>query len=138
MKIFLDDLRYPNMSHNSTKGLGDSLSDENSWVIVRNYKDFCKLIDNQFKNIELISFDHDLACFDDDDNEMTGHDCVRYIISYCIDNDKEFPNWYIHSDNSVGRENMIGSILNFLKRIENKDISRFRYYNKGIINNNFV
>ena len=138
MKLFLDDLRLPNMSHNSSKGLGSSLSDEKDWTIVRDYYEFIEIIDKSFDSVELISFDHDLACFDKNGQELTGHDCVRYLISYCIDNDKEFPNWYIHSDNSVGRQNMISTILNFLNRIENKDVSKFRYYNKGIINNNFV
>lgn len=138
MRIFLDDLRFPNMSHNNRKGLGINFSDENDWVIVRDYSEFCKLINNNFSNIELISFDHDLACFDHDGNEMTGQDCVYYLIQHCLENNLKFPDWYIHSDNSVGRENMIKTILNFLNKIENKDISCFRYYDRGLINNVFV
>lgn len=137
MKIFLDDIRTPNMSHNNERGIS-TLSDTSKWVIVRDYNNFINLIDNEFDNIELISFDHDLACYDDNGNELTGKDAVNYVVDYCMDNNKSFPNWYVHSDNSTGRENIIKTILNFLNRIEGKDISNFRYYNKGIINNNLV
>ena len=65
MNIFLDDLRVPNMSHNSGKGLGTTYSDENKWIIVRNYFDFIDLINKNFDDINLISFDHDLACYKD-------------------------------------------------------------------------
>ncbi len=137
MKIFLDDIRIPNMSHNDERGIS-VLSDTNKWIITRDYKSFTKIIDNEFDNIELISFDHDLACYDDDGNELTGKDAVNYVVDYCMDNNKKFPDWYVHSDNTAGRENIIKTILNFLNRIEGKDISGFRYYNKGIINNNLV
>lgn len=131
MKVFLDDLRTTNMSHTLGKGLG--LAYENDWVIVRDYFEFVDLVNNSFDEIDLVSFDHDLACFRDGE-EFTGKTAVDYLINYCLDNNKKLPNWYAHTDNTSGRQNIIGSVLNYLKVIEKFDISGFRYYHKGIIN----
>jgi hypothetical protein len=134
MKIFLDDIRIPSMSHNVEKGLGIDYYDKNKWVIVRDYFDFIDLVDKHFDEIDLISFDHDLACYKDD-VEYTGKSAVDYLINYCLDNDKKFPDWYAHTDNTSGKRNIIGSILNYLDKVEGKDITNFRYYHNGIVNN---
>ena len=135
MKIYLDDIRVPQMSHNYRKGLGDNFAED--WVIVRNYDDFVDVVKKNFDEIDLISFDHDLGITTDID-EMSGKNAVDFIINYCIDNDKKFPNWYVHSDNVVGRENMISSILNYLSKMEKMDISSFRFYHKGLYNGKFI
>jgi hypothetical protein len=137
MNIFLDDIRVPSMSHNEIKGLGTNYSNSKNWVISRDYFDFCKLIDNHFNDIELISFDHDLACYLDG-VEYTGKDAMEYLINYCVDNDKSLPNWYVHSDNTIGRDNIIKLALGYMKNIEKIDISSFRYYNKGFVNGRFI
>ncbi len=131
MKVFLDDLRVPTMSHTKGKGLGRAY--ETDWVIVRDYFEFIDLIDKHFNDIELISFDHDLACYKDGE-EFTGKTAVDYIINYCLDHDKKFPNWYAHTDNTNGRQNIIGAVLNYLNKVEGLDTSKFRYFHKGIIN----
>lgn len=133
MKVFLDDLRVPKMSHTKGKGLGSAYESENSWVIIRDYFEFIDLVDNHFDDIDLISFDHDLACYKDGD-EFTGKTAVDYIINYCLDHDKKFPNWYAHTDNTNGRQNIIGAVLNYLNKVEGVDTSKFRYFHKGIIN----
>lgn len=133
LNIFLDDIRTPEMSHNSNKGLGASVK----WIIVRDYFDFVKIIDDNFDKIGIISFDHDLACFKND-KEYTGKDAVNYLINYCLTNNKLFPNWYTHTDNITGRYNMIGIIKNYLEKIEGFDLSDFRYYHRGIVNNKYV
>ena len=134
MNIFLDDIRIPSMSHNVSKGLGVDYSDKDKWVIVRDYFDFIDLVDKHFDDIDLISFDHDLACYKDG-VEFTGKSAVDYLINYCLDNNKNFPNWYAHTDNTSGKRNIIGAVLNFLDKVEGKNITNFRYYNNGIINN---
>jgi hypothetical protein len=134
MNIFLDDIRIPSMSHNVSKGLGVDYSDKDKWVIVRDYFDFIDLVDKHFDEIDLISFDHDLACYKDG-VEFTGKSAVDYLINYCLDNNKNFPNWYAHTDNTSGKRNIIGAVLNFLDKVEGKNITNFRYYNSGIINN---
>ena len=134
MNIFLDDIRIPSMSHNVSKGLGVDYSDKDKWVIVRDYFDFVDLVDKHFDEIDLISFDHDLACYKDG-VEYTGKSAVDYVIDYCLDHNKKFPDWYAHTDNTSGKRNIIGSVLNFVNKVEGKNITNFRYYNNGIINN---
>lgn len=137
MNLFLDDIRVPSMSHNDKEGLGIDYASTDKWVIIKDYFNFIDIIDKHFDEIKLISFDHDLACVRDG-REYTGKDAVDYVINFCLDNGKLFPNWYAHTDNTSGRENIIGAIKSYLKRIENRDLSGFRYYHNGIINNKFV
>jgi hypothetical protein len=135
MNLFLDDIRLANMAHNSSKGLGDSYSKDSDWTIVRTYDDFVGVVNAKFDDIDLISFDHDLACFDADGNEMTGKNAVDYVIGYCLDNDKPFPkSWYVHSDNTNGRQNIIGAITNYLDKVEGIVYPDFRGYHKGVVN----
>jgi len=135
MRLFLDDIRSANMAHNSSKGLGDSYSKDSDWTIVRTYDDFIDVVNTKFDDIDLISFDHDLACFDLDGNEMTGKNAVDYVIGYCLDNDKPFPkSWYVHSDNTSGRQNIIGAITNYLDKVEGITYPDFRVYHKGVVN----
>jgi len=134
MIVFLDDIRIPSMSHNVSKGLGVDYSDKDKWVIVRDYFDFVDLVDKHFDEIDLISFDHDLACYKDG-VEYTGKSAVDYVIDYCLDHNKQFPDWYAHTDNTSGKRNIIGAVLNFVNKVEGKNITNFRYYNNGIINN---
>ena len=133
MNIFLDDIRTPKMSHNINKGLGENYSSSKSWFIIRDYFEFVSFVKENFDDIELISFDHDLACYRHN-KEFTGKDAADFLIKYCLDNYKDLPDWYVHSDNTAGKENIIGLMLNYLKIIEGKDISNFRYYNNGIVN----
>jgi hypothetical protein len=133
MNVFLDDLRMPNMAHSKGRNLGEYYSTEDKWVIVRDYFEFIDLINNSFDDIELISFDHDLACYKDG-KEWTGKDAADYVINYCLDNNKKFPSWYVHSDNTSGKKNIISAILNYLKVVELVDTSKFRYFHNGILN----
>lgn len=141
MNLYLDDKRVPNMSHNKDKGLGAAYSDESKWVIVRDYFEFVDVVNNNFDKIKLVSFDHDLACFKKTHGireEFTGKTATDYLINFCLDNNKKFPDWYVHTDNTSGRGNIIGAITNYLKVIECRDMDQFRYYHSGIFNNKFV
>lgn len=137
INLFLDDIRVPSMSHNASKGLGLDYSPTDKWVIARDYFDFVDIVNKHFNEIKLVSFDHDLACVKDG-REYTGKDAVDYLINFCLDNDKPFPNWYAHTDNTSGRQNIIGAITSYLKNVEDKDLSNFRYYHNGIVNDKFV
>jgi hypothetical protein len=133
MNIFLDDIRTPKMSHNEAKGLGTQFSNSDNWVIARDYFEFKNIIDSNINDIKLVSFDHDLACVSDG-REWTGKDAADYLIEKCLDMDIKFPDFYVHSDNTSGKANIIGVILNFLKYKEGFDTSSFRYYHNGVIN----
>lgn len=132
-RIFLDDLRSVDMSHNQNKGLGN-ISD---FIIIRNDEDFINFVDKNLTSIELVSFDHDLACFNNG-VEFTGKTACDYLVNKCLDNGVKFPDWYVHTDNTNGRENIIGLILNYMKNVEGVDISGYRYFHKGYINGKFV
>ena len=106
-----------------------------NWVVVRHYTNFIKILDENIGYINIISFDHDLACKVNGE-EKTGKDCVDYMIEKYIETNTEFPSWFVHTQNTEGRKNIISKILNYLKVIENKDTSKFRYQHLGIINNN--
>ena len=133
MKIFLDDIREVTMSHNPNKGLG-VVTD---FVIARDDKDFIKLVDENINDITLVSFDHDLACWRDG-NEFTGKTACEYLIHKCLETGRKFPDWYVHSDNTAGRENIIGLILNYMKSIDGVNTSDYRYFHRGRVNGKFV
>jgi len=133
MNLYLDDKRMPNMSNSEGRGLGAAYGSADKWVIVRDYFEFVDFVEKHFDDIDLISFDHDLACFKDG-KEYTGKDAVNFLINYCLDNNKKFPNWFVHSDNTAGKNNIIGVIINYLNKVEGIDTSKFRYHHSGIIN----
>lgn len=119
-KLFLDDERQLTDVYNYTK---KNVYLDNDWIVVRSYDDFVDVITTKGLPI-FISFDHDIA----DKNyvkilnkqtdysnfrEKTGFECVKWLIDYCLDNNLEFPDYFVHSYNSVGSKNIISYIENF-------------------------
>jgi len=94
MNLFVDDERNP-----SDVFWGDFDYSTLDWVIVKNYEEFIFEINN--KDLpENISFDNDLR------SEKEGYDCLKWLILWCIDNKKELPNLYFHTQNEVAKDNM--------------------------------
>ena len=60
---------------------------------------------------DLISFDNDLGI-----GNGEGYECAKWLVEYCMDNDKELPDWYVHSANPVARENIEKLLNNFKNR----------------------
>lgn len=115
--LFLDDIRYPIEAYHYTK---QDVFLRNDWYIVRNYKQFIdRILENGLP--EMISFDHDIA----DENylqldsqqfvERTGYDCAKWLVEYCMDNGADLPEFYCHSMNPVGKENIESLLKNFKK-----------------------
>ena len=121
--LFLDDERYPKQVTWVNLPLVD-------WVIVRNYNEFVKTIEEDEMPV-LISFDHDLA--DEHYNEAmyenreynklyksfkekTGMDCARWLVNYCLDNDLKMCNYQAHTMNPVGKQNIESLLNNFNNR----------------------
>jgi hypothetical protein len=145
--LFLDDERFPYMDDEERRKLGkfasgndiiDYVSAYNytkykpfkteKWVIVRNYKEFTDYITNNGLP-KLISFDHDLADVHylnqnvikyDSFTEKTGYDCAKWLCDYCLINDKKIPDYYVHSMNVVGKQNIISYINNYKKHLEDE------------------
>jgi hypothetical protein len=116
--LYLDDFRDP---IDSSHYLCNSIYSSVHWEVVRNYDAFVKII--QEKGMpEIISFDHDLAdehynpdlygseTYNEVYNNFvfkTGFDCAKWLIEYCMDNNKELPAVIlIHSMNPAGSANI--------------------------------
>src|ERR1035437_9015360 len=97
LNIFLDDKRTINMSRNSL-GIAD-------WTICKDDVSFKKLINDNFDDIDLISFDHDLSLVTES-SEFTGKTACDLVIAKCLDTGRKFPNWYVHTDNTSGAANI--------------------------------
>jgi len=46
---------------------------------------------------------------------LSGFDCTKWLVNYCIDNKKSLPKWYTHSANPVGRDNINAYLTNYNK-----------------------
>jgi hypothetical protein len=128
--LFLDDIRTPHSAYMHTSFREFLLRD---WKIVRSYKEFVDYITrnwNENKSFpELIAFDHDLA----DDHyyvkgddwyihsseqmgiEETGYDCAKWLVDFCMNKDLKLPEFYCHSMNPVGKQNILTLLGNFKK-----------------------
>ncbi|SMO91840.1 hypothetical protein SAMN06265171_11235 [Chryseobacterium rhizoplanae] len=112
--LFLDDIRYPIEAYHYTR---QDIFLRNDWHIVRNYEQFVNRILEKGLP-EMISFDHDLADLEQYSQEFvekTGYDCAKWLIEYCMDNYLDLPQFYSHSMNPVGKENIISLLKNFKK-----------------------
>ena len=54
-----------------------------------------------------ISFDHDLG------EEFSGYDCAKYLVDYCLYRLLPLPDFTVHSQNPVGKENIERLLNNF-------------------------
>jgi hypothetical protein len=126
--LFLDDERHP-------KDVKWVDLPPVEWRVVRTYKDFVGLITKDGLP-KKISFDHDLADEHyreytrmskeemvaggpkiryDTLREKTGYDCAKWLVDYCIEWDKDLPEYYIHTMNPVGGVNIKHVLKNYEK-----------------------
>lgn len=47
--------------------------------------------------------------------EQTGYDCAKWLVEYCIDNNKPLPLYSIQSANPVGKANIDGLLKGYIK-----------------------
>ena len=62
---------------------------------------------------DLISFDNDLGI-----GNGEGYDCAKWLVKYCMDNNAQLPQWYVHSSNPVAKENINKLLENFKKNLK--------------------
>lgn len=117
--LFLDDFRTPLDAFNYTK---DPEYLEDKWLIVRSYNEFILAVLDYWKEygklFELASYDHDLADIHINKStykEKTGYDCAKFLVDFCLDNNVPLPKYKIHSQNTVGAENILKLLQNFEK-----------------------
>jgi hypothetical protein len=123
--LFLDDIRMPYQVGDYIRPISlRSMYRLKQWEIVRNYDEFVSIIFE--KGIpSIVSFDHDLAEIHYDPStwtegfkyhEKTGLDCAKYLIQICQDFKVDWlPEWYVHSMNPVGGENIKNYINSYEK-----------------------
>ena len=80
---------------------------------VYNYKEFVAYLEREGLP-DFISFDHDLG------EDLSGYDCAKYLVEYCLEHQLPLPDYQVHSQNPVGRENIERLLENF-KRFELKN-----------------
>lgn len=100
-KVFLDDERMPPI-------------DGSVWIIVRNYIDFMWTFIELQGKIKFVSFDHDLG------HELTGYDCAKGLVELCMNDGFDIPNFYVHSQNPVGAENIRAYLNNARNHLNSK------------------
>ena len=105
MKLYLDDIRHPHQS-----GYQDS-----EWIACRNDKTFKDMFTSFDSIITHISFDHDIDSYDENGDEVTGYNCVKWLCDYILDNNLDISNLRLnfHTTNAVGKENMVCYWNNF-------------------------
>lgn len=135
VKLYLDDVRMPRHSYPAMSrrtGTEASVYQNDDWNIVRTYDEFVNWI-KQNGLPDLISFDHDLAdehiqyYFDNGGHhnppnpqettftEKTGYDCAKWLVDYCVENNKSLPDYLVHSANPVGSLNILTYLNNAKK-----------------------
>jgi hypothetical protein len=126
--LFLDDIRQPADVYKYT---GITLFIFKDWEVVKNFEAFKTHIENNGLP-QFVSFDHDLAdshyapphLWNDYDKskkwqdkqvheEKTGYECARWLVEYCMINNKRLPQYYVHSMNPVGKDKILGLLNDF-------------------------
>ena len=102
-KLFIDDERFP------PRGNGE-------WKIARNLAEVSIIIFREKCFPNYISFDHDLG-----DNMPNGFDIAKWLVELNMNSkswDYAFSDtfdFYVHSQNPVGKSNIISYLNNYLK-----------------------
>ena len=124
--LFLDDIRIPYDVFKLT--ILPIYENNDDWVIVKSFNEFVDtLIEKGIPDV--ISFDHDLS-YDaylpinqtneilyENLEEKTGYDAAKWLVDYCVENDKDIPMYYVHSANPVGAENIKNYLENAKKHL---------------------
>lgn len=136
--LWLDDTRDPHteLSDGSTWLVFSPIEQPYDVVWVKSYIEFIEWI-TKYGLPDAICFDHDLGMPVALDarakgmskrqsrklkqEERTGMDCAKWLVDYCIYNNKKLPLYNIQSANSVGKENIDSLLKNFIKH-QNKTL----------------
>ena len=91
--------------------------------IVRDFSEFKQEVDAAVRVFKssgwklVYSFDHDLQCFEDG-KEITGYDCLKYMLNVYHEQNIPTPVCVFHTQNPVGKENMKCYYENYKKFME--------------------
>jgi hypothetical protein len=124
--LFLDDIRPVSMIFGMIPDhISNKIPTNRQITLVKSYEEFILYIINRGIP-DFVSFDHDLSyehyesnksC--ENFNEKTGYDCVKWLIDHCLENKLRFPDYYVHSMNIIGKENIDDVISSYKKHKNN-------------------
>jgi hypothetical protein len=138
-KLFLDDIRIPKDAIGLVPPHLNQFYWKDDWNIVRSYSEFCDYV-QKFGLPDFVSFDHDLAddhyndLFSDENwkkndsdivlkydeyKEKTGYECAKWLVDWCLENEKKLPDFIVHSANPVGKKNIESYLTNAKKHLLN-------------------
>ena len=86
---------------------------------VTNYQEFVDWI-MSYGLPDAVCFDHDLG------EDLSGMDCAKFLVDFCIKGNKKLPKYNIQSANPVGRENIDLYLKNFKKYTNNNQLYNFK------------
>lgn len=115
--LWLDDERNP---HLNNWLVFSPIEQPFEVVWVKKYHEFVSWIKENGLP-DAICFDHDLSDINIKKStyiEKTGYDCAKWLVDYCIDNNKELPLYNIQSANPVGKENIDSLLKNYIKYVK--------------------
>lgn len=130
-RLFLDDIRNPLDAYSYT---GFVSYRDDHWKVVRNYDQFVDYITRNYEKHDampsIIGFDHDLAeqhysptmnnpeeysKLEETFTEKTGMDCAKWLVEFCMDNNLKLPEFFVHSMNPAGGQNILSLLDNYKK-----------------------
>lgn len=129
--LWLDDTRDPNTGDWLLSYAPEWDKHRDNVVWVKNSQQFVDYI-KKWGIPELIAFDHDLGEDLAIDLHLSGlskkqarlakkevqsgFDCASWLVDYCMNYNKELPEWVVQSSNPVGKDNINGLLNNFKYR----------------------
>lgn len=126
-KLFLDDFRVPLDAYKLW--LKEMYSNNEDWNVVKSYDEFVSYIETNGLP-EVVSFDHDLGIEHytaqpeidySKYTEKTGYDCAKWLVEYCMNNKVPIPEYHCHSQNPVGKHNIMSLLYCFEKSQKSLD-----------------
>jgi hypothetical protein len=102
-KLFLDDERDP---------------PDGVWTVARTFEEATAIVLDRGLP-EYISFDHDLGVNSDGTLARTGADFARWIGDFALETDNNLGGfqWYVHSQNPIGRENIEAYLRSLIRHL---------------------
>lgn len=110
--MFIDDERLPTEAQ---------LNDGRVWLMCATLDDVKRTVRKHGLPV-FVSFDHDLG-----DNEPTGYDIAKWMVEQELRGLEEFPEgfeFYVHSQNPIGKENIEGYLNGYFRIRDQKCINK--------------
>ncbi len=108
--VFLDDERVP-ADVTWVKYPGNI-----EWTVCRNSTEFKAAVKQMVDNNRhfCVSFDHDIQEWNEA-GEVTGYTIIKEMLNDMLDNEIKIPTCYFHTQNPIGKDNMLSYYINALE-----------------------